>query len=130
MEDSKKAAFNLPYSPTRQVPAGYTLFYVSGHTGVDIPTKTASPDIAAQTRKLFANLVETLNAEGLGLDDIVKTTVFLVDMADAEAFNRVYGSMFNNPKPARSNVAVRELPRVANVPLLVEIEAVAAVKPK
>ena len=81
-----------------------------GHTGVDIPTKTASPDIATQTRKLFANLVETLSAEGLGLDDIVKTTVFLVDMADAEAFNKVYGSIFNDPKPARSNVAVRELP--------------------
>lgn len=130
MKDQKKAAFDLPYSPVRQVPPGYTIFYVSGHTGVDIPTRTASPDIVGQTRKLFTNLIETLKAEGLNIDNVVKTTVFLVDMADSAVFNEVYASMFNDPKPARSTVAVRELPRVADVPLLVEIEAIVAVKPE
>jgi 2-iminobutanoate/2-iminopropanoate deaminase len=55
----------------------------------------------------------------------VKTTVFLTDMADFAAVNEVYLSAFPEPRPARTCVAVAELPRVANVPLSVEIEAVA-----
>lgn len=117
-----KTAFDLPYSSV--YPAGNT-YYISGHTGVDIPTKTASSDITEQTQKAFANLAETLKKYGLSFDNIVKTTVFLTDMGDFSAVNNVYTTYFRDPKPARTTVAVRELPRVANIPLRVEIEAIA-----
>ncbi len=121
--DDNKAAFNLPYSPVRQVG---NMYFVSGHTGVDIATASASLGVTEQTHKVFKNLKVTLQAHGLTLDDIVKTTIFLTDMGDFPAVNEVYANYFKDPKPARSTVAVRELPRVAgDTNLKVEIEAVA-----
>jgi 2-iminobutanoate/2-iminopropanoate deaminase len=123
MQDTKAAAaFGLPYSTVFK--AG-DYYYISGHTGVDIPTKTASQNIQEQTTKVFENLADTMQAHGLSFTDIVKTTLFLTDMDDFSEVNEVYVTYFNDPKPARTTVAVRELPRVANVPLKVEIEAVA-----
>ena len=122
MSDTTKAAFGLPYSTIRKVGDFY---YISGHTGVDLTTKTAAPDIKGQTINLFKNLEETLKTHELTFDDIIKTTVFLTDMGEFGAMNEVYVTYFKDPKPARSTVAIRELPRVANVPLKVEIEAVA-----
>ena len=117
------AAFNLPYSPIRQVENWY---FISGHTGVDIPTKTADSDVKKQTSKVFKNLADTLKTYDLNFDDIVKTTIFLTDMGDFADVNEVYATYFTSePKPARSSIAVRELPRVAGIPLKVEIEAVA-----
>ena len=116
------AAFGLPYSTIRQVGDFY---FIAGHTGADASTKTAAPDIKGQTTKLFENLAATLKEYGLTFNDIVKTTVFLADMGDFAAMNEVYVTYFADPKPARSTVAVKELPRVADVPLKVEIEAVA-----
>jgi 2-iminobutanoate/2-iminopropanoate deaminase len=94
-----------PYSPIRQ--AG-ELYFVSGQIGVDPAIKSAAANA------------------GLGLGDVVKTTVFLTDMGDFAAMNEVYLKHFTStPRPARSCVAVAELPRVADVPLKIEIEAIA-----
>lgn len=111
-----------PYSPIRQ--AG-ELFFVSGHVGVEPMTGKASTRVSAQTKQVLQNLSETLASYNLTLQDIVKTTVFLTDMDDFNEVNDMYVSHFNDPKPARSTIAVKELPRVANVTLKVEIEAVA-----
>jgi len=114
-----------PYTSIRQ--AG-DLYFISGVIGMDMATKAASDDITAQTAKVFENMAEVLSTAGLSLDDIIKTTVFLTDMGDFGTMNAVYGETLKKPYPARSTVAVRELPRVANVPLKVEIEAIAKAK--
>jgi len=111
-----------PYTPIVQ--AG-DLYFISGCTGVNVADKTAASDITSQTQQAFANLQSVLESAGLTYDDIVKTTVFLTDMGDFAAMNDVYVTKFMQPRPARSTVAVAELPRVANVPLKVEIEAIA-----
>ncbi len=75
--------------------------------------------MAAELRQAFANLTDLLSSEGATLDDVVKTTVFLVDMADYGEMNEVYMAAFGDHRPARSAVAVAELPIGARV----EIEA-------
>ncbi|MDE6332281.1 MAG: Rid family detoxifying hydrolase, partial [Muribaculaceae bacterium] len=77
--------------------------------------------IKAQTEQSLANVAAILNEAGLTLDNVVKTTVYLADMNDFAAMNDVYGKAFNAPYPARSAVAVRELPKK----VLVEIEVIA-----
>jgi 2-iminobutanoate/2-iminopropanoate deaminase len=115
-----------PYSPVRQ--AGNLLF-VAGQIGVHPETGVAGRTIAAQTERALLNLEAVLRKAGAELHDVVKTTVFLVDMDDFEAMNKVYEQRFDPPRPARSTVGVRELPRVAgDSTLLVEIEAVAVLK--
>ena len=79
--------------------------------------------IEAQADRVCNNLKALLEANGLGFEDVVKTVCFLADMGDFAAFNAVYGKYFTS-KPARSCVAVRELPRQ----LLCEIEAVAVIE--
>lgn len=112
-----------PYAPVRR--AGNT-YYTAGHVGVDPATKTAAADITGQTKQALENLKYTLATMSVGMDDVVKTTIFLADMADFAAMNDVYLGYFSEPRPARSTVAVKELPRVGGkVPILVEIEAVA-----
>jgi 2-iminobutanoate/2-iminopropanoate deaminase len=112
-----------PYSPLRQ--AG-DFYFAAGQVGVNPTTGGASPDITAQTRQVLDNLSATLTTAGLSLQDVVKTTVFVTDIADFAAVNEVYVSYFNEPRPARSTVGVRELPRVGGTTaILVEIEAVA-----
>src|SRR5690242_16442206 len=112
-----------PYAPVRQTG---DLYFVSGQVGVDPDTKTASEDIAEQTHQALKNLKSMIEGAGLTLDHIVKTTVFLVDMGDFPVVNEVYMGYFNEPRPARSTVCVKELPRVAgDTPIKIEIEAVA-----
>ncbi len=74
--------------------------------------------IKEQTRQVFQNITQVLAAAGTDLSHVVKTTVFLSDMANFVAMNEVYAEFFTQPFPARSAVAVRELPKGA----LVEIE--------
>ncbi len=74
---------------------------------------------AAELRQVFANLRALLQSEGATLDDVVKTTVFLVDMADYAEMNEVYMAEFGDHRPARSAVAVAELPIGARI----EVEA-------
>lgn len=111
-----------PYSPIRKVG---TMYFTAGHVGAD-KSGTAQPDAARQTAQALENLAATLATIGLTLNDVVKVTLFLTDMADFGAVNEVYLAHFAEPRPARSTVAVRDLPHVAEVPLRVEIEAVAA----
>ena len=77
--------------------------------------------IAAQTRQVFANLAAVLKAAGTSIDQVVKATVFLRHMSDFAAMNEVYAEYLGTATPARSTVAVSELPRGA----LVEIDLVA-----
>ena len=111
-----------PYSPLRQAGEHY---FTSGQIGVDQTTKTAPADVSAQTSAALTNLSSVLNTAKLHLDDVVKTTVYLTDMGDFAKMNEIYLQFFAEPRPARTCVAVAELPRVADVSLKVEIEAVA-----
>lgn len=91
-----------------------------------IPLDPASGEIVAggisdQTERVMNNIAAVLTAAGVGFDDVIKTTIYLVDMADFAAVNEVYGKCFSSHKPARSTVAVKALPRGA----LVEIEIIA-----
>lgn len=107
-----------PYS--QAIDAG-AFVYASGQLPVDAATGAMPEGIRAQTEQSLVNVKAVLAAAGLTLDNVVKTTVFLADMGDFAAMNEVYASHFREPYPARSAVAVRELPKKA----LVEIEVVA-----
>jgi 2-iminobutanoate/2-iminopropanoate deaminase len=112
-----------PYTPMRQVGE---CFFVSGHVGIDAATGAASGDVAEQTAQALRNLATTLGTVGMELDDIVKTTLYLTDVNDFAMVNEVYMEFFSEPRPARSTVGIKELPRVAgNTPLKIEIEAIA-----
>ena len=80
-------------------------------------------DVGVQTAQVFANLKAVLQAAGSGLDRVVRTTVFLADMADFPAMNEVYAREFGDHRPARSTVAVKTLPKNARV----EIDLIALV---
>jgi len=109
-----------PYSQALR--AGGFLF-TAGQVGFDPATgELVDGGIAEQTRQVLANIRAILEAGGARLGQVVKTTVFLVDMADFAAMNEVYAEVFGTHRPARSTVAVAALPRGARV----EIEAVAA----
>jgi len=108
-----------PYS--QAVVAGETVF-CAGQVGLDPATGRLVPGgIAAETRRVLENLAAVLAAADLSLADVVKTTVFLVDLAEFAAMNEVYGRHFTAPYPARATVQVVALPAGARV----EIEAVA-----
>lgn len=110
-----------PYS--QAIDSGCGLVFVSGQLPID-PSTGAFPEggVKEQTRQSLLNASAILQAAGLGLSDVVKTTVFLADMGDFAAMNEVYASFFTEPFPARSAVAVKTLPKGA----LVEFECIAA----
>ena len=108
-----------PYS--QAIKAGNLLF-CSGQIPVDPATGTVPEGIKAQTAQSLANVKAILAAAGASIDNVVKTTVFLADMSLFGEMNEVYAQNFNEPFPARSAVAVRELPKQ----VLVEIEVIAA----
>jgi len=112
-----------PYTPVRK--AGDLLF-VSGQVGIDATTKTAAVQVTEQTKQALRNLEQVLVSSGASLQDVVKTTVFLTNMDDFAAMNATYEQIFTPPRPARSTVCVRELPRLGgDTSLCVEIEAIA-----
>jgi 2-iminobutanoate/2-iminopropanoate deaminase len=115
--DAAPAAIG-PYS--QAVRAG-GLVFTAGQVGVDPTTKTMADGVAAQAEQALRNLVAILTAAGTGLDRVIKTTIFLADMADFATVNEAYAAAFTAPYPARSTVAVCALPLGA----LVEIECVA-----
>ena len=110
-----------PYS--QAVDSGAGLVFLSGQLPLD-PATGAFPEggLLAQTRQSLRNVQAILEAAGLSLANVVKTTVFLADMGDFAAMNEVYASFFAEPFPARSAVAAKALPKGA----LVEIECIAA----
>ena len=81
--------------------------------------------IEAQTRRVMENITAVLRAEGLGFENIVKTTIFLTNLNDFQTVNELYGSYFKSDPPARSTVQVSALPKGANV----EIEVIAVANP-
>lgn len=107
-----------PYSAG--VRAGNTV-YISGQLPADPATGAFPEGIEAQTRQSLNNLKAILEAEGLSMSNVVKTTVLLSDIANFAAMNGVYAEFFTAPYPARAAFQVAALPKAA----LVEIEAVA-----
>jgi len=97
------------------------LVYSAGQVGADPATGMLLDGVAAQAEQALRNLAAVLDAAGTGLERVVKTTVFLVDMGDFAAVNEVYARHFTTPYPARTTVAVTALPKGA----LVEIEVIA-----
>jgi len=110
-----------PYS--HAVMAGPFVF-VSGQIPINQQGEMVQGDIVVQTVQVLENLKAILEAADLTLKDVVKTTVFLADMADFAEMNRVYGEFFSSEPPARSTVQVSRMARNAAV----EIEAVAVRK--
>ena len=98
------------------------MVYTAGQVALDPATMELVPGgVADQAERVFANLAAVLAAAGSGFDRVIKTTVFLVDMADFGAMNEVYTRHFGSHRPARSTVAVAGLPKGARV----EIDVVA-----
>ncbi len=98
--------------------------FTSGQIPIDPATGVMPEGIEAQTRQSLTNVQNILEAAGLSLDNVVKTTVFLADMSLFAPMNAVYAEFFKAPYPARSAVAVREIPKGA----LVEVETIAVKK--
>jgi 2-iminobutanoate/2-iminopropanoate deaminase len=110
-----------PYS---QAVLANGFLFTAGQVALDPATgELVTGGIVEQTTRAMENLRTILTAAGTGLAQVIKTTVFLVDMADFAEMNEVYGRAFGSHRPARSTVAVAALPRGARV----EIEVIAAV---
>lgn len=109
-----------PYS--QAIRAGDFLF-TSGQLGFDPVTGVLPEGVEAQARQVMANMAAVLEAGGATFADVVKTTIFLADMADFQTVNTIYAASFDAAPPARSTIQVAALPRAARV----EIEMVAYV---
>ncbi len=110
-----------PYSQAIEAPSGRVL-YCSGQIPLDPATgEMVAGDVAAQTEQVMQNLKAVLEAAGATFDQVVKTTIFLVDLADFAKANEAYGRHFRMAPPARSTVQVAALPRGARV----EIDCIA-----
>lgn len=111
-----------PIGPYSQAVRSRKTLYCSGQIALDPASGTlVEGDVSAQTEQVMKNLGAVLRAAGFDYDDIVKTTIFLVDMNDFAAVNEVYGRYVEASKPARTTVAVAGLPRGARV----EIDCIA-----
>lgn len=108
-----------PYS--QGVRVGSTIYY-SGQIPLDPKTgQVVSGGIDLQARRVMENIAGLLKAEGLGFENIVKTTIFLADIGDFQAVNEIYGGYFKQAPPARSTVQAGALPRGVRI----EIEVIA-----
>ena len=109
-----------PYSQAVEA-AG--LIFISGQLPIDPSTGNMAPaEIKAQTEGVIKNLEGILKSQGLALENILKTTVYMTDLSQFAQMNEVYGKFFTKDPPARATVEVKALPKAA----LVEIEAIAA----
>jgi 2-iminobutanoate/2-iminopropanoate deaminase len=108
-----------PYSQAVRI--GSTV-YCAGQIPLDPKSgQIVSKDVSDQTRRVLDNIRAILKAEGLSFENIVKTTIFLTDLADLQTVNEIYASYFKQAPPARSTVQVAALPKGARI----EIEAIA-----
>ena len=94
--------------------------YLSGQIGLDPKTMELVPGVEAQTRRVFQNLAAVAQAAGGDLDDVVRLTIYLVDLGEFGRINDIMASFFREPFPARATLGVASLPRGA----LVEIDAI------
>lgn len=97
------------------------LIFISGQLPVDQKTGKIPEDIESQTEQSIKNIIEILKEEGLDLNNVIKTTVFLKDLSNFTKVNEVYGKYFSEPYPARSCIEVAKLPKDAGI----EIEVIA-----
>jgi 2-iminobutanoate/2-iminopropanoate deaminase len=113
-----------PYSQGIKTSAGKMIF-TAGQIPLDPATgRLIEGDIAAQTRRALDNVKAILAASGAGLENVIKTTVFMADLGEFAAMNEVYAEYFSANPPARSTIEVKALPRGAKV----EIDAIAVVE--
>jgi len=121
-----KAALNSKSAPSpigpysQGIDAG--VVYCSGQVGLDPSSGNLVEGVVAQTSRALSNLDAVLKAAGMSLSNVVKTTVFMVDLAEFAQMNEEYGKHFTPPFPARSTVQVSALPKGARV----EIDVIAA----
>jgi reactive intermediate/imine deaminase len=111
-----------PYS--QAVRAGSTV-YLSGQLGIDPPTGNLVDGVEAQAHQVFRNLAAVARAAGGGLDDIVKLTILMADLADFAKVNTIMTTYFTAPFPARATYQVAALPRNARI----EVEGVLVLPP-
>ncbi|HEY8923717.1 MAG TPA: RidA family protein [Polyangia bacterium] len=114
-----------PYSQAVAAAPGARLIFCSGQIALDPRTGevVGAGDVRAQTERVMENLGAVLTAAGASFSNVVKTTIFLVDLQDFATVNEVYGRRFPSHPPARATVQVAGLPKG----VLVEIDAIAAV---
>ncbi len=119
------AAAPAAIGPYAQATIAGGFLFSAGQIPLDPATGEVVPgDIAPQTQQVLANLAAVLQEAGVTWRDVVKTTVFLTDLADFPRFNELYAAALGDARPARSTVQVSALPRGVNV----EIELVAKLK--
>ena len=129
-DNNTRTKISTPHAPAAIGPYSQAirygqLIFTSGQIPLDPTTsEVVGADIQTQTHRVLQNLQALLESAGSSLDHVIKTTVFLPNMSDFQAMNEVYASYFKNVTPARSTVAVSELPRKAQV----EIECIALVQ--
>jgi 2-iminobutanoate/2-iminopropanoate deaminase len=120
-----KAVINTPDAPKAIGPYSQAvrygdLLFVSGMLGMDPKTgEFAGPDIEAQAIRVLDNLKAVIDAAGMNLQNVLKSTVFLRDMNDFAKFNEIYGRYFKDMPPARETVQVARLPRDAAIEISV-----------
>jgi len=124
----KREIISTPLAPSAIGPYSQgvkiaNLVFTAGQIGLDPATGKLAEGLESQTRQIMANLQAILAKAGSSLDNAIKTTIFLQDMADFAQVNAIYGQAFTGAPPARSTVQVAGLPLGA----LVEIEAVAMI---
>jgi 2-iminobutanoate/2-iminopropanoate deaminase len=113
-----------PIGPYAQAVVSNGLLFTSGQIALDpVSNDMAGEDIETQTRQVLANLAAVLDQAGSSPQKVVKTTIFLADLADFAVVNGLYGEFFGDHKPARSTVQVAALPKSARI----EIELVAEI---
>ena len=124
-----RTAISTPHAPGAIGPYSQAIrtdgyLFCSGQLGLDPATgEFAAGDVGAQAEQALRNLTAVLEVAGLSFADVVKTTIFLADMADFATVNGIYARFVTDPPPARSTVAVAALPKGGRV----EIEAIARI---
>ncbi len=109
-----------PYS---QAVSANGMLFISGQLPIDPATgKMVEGDVGSKTRQIVKNIKEIIAQAGGSIEQVVKTTIFLTDLADFQEVNQAYGDFFQNNPPARSTVQVAALPLGSNI----EIEAIVA----
>jgi 2-iminobutanoate/2-iminopropanoate deaminase len=113
-----------PLAPYSQVVKAGQFLFLAGQIPLDAEGRMLEGDISRQAHQVLENLKAVLQSAGAGMENVVKTTIFLASIDDFDAVNRVYAGYFTPPYPARSTVEVGRLPRGAAI----EMDAIAFVQ--
>ena len=123
MKEIKTNKAPMAIGPYSQAIVTNNMVFTSGQIPVNPATGEIPAGIEAQAEQVFANLKNILDASGSGIDKVIKTTVFMQNMSDFAAVNKIYETYFTEPYPARSCVEVAKLPK----DVLIEVEAIAEI---